>query len=326
MWEKPKTEKQIINFDTNACGIFSVLNAIESSLLKLKPDLSSLGFNSDYNISDRFTAINVGGLLGNFPYDVIESIKKNGFIPEEDLPIGGYNQLDYYDKKHITNEMKSKAKKVLDFINIDWEWVKFTNGKEKAIKEALKECPLVGVIINQNGTTHAIMIPNDKEYFDSYEPYVKKLDINKIHYAIKVKISLKEVADVIITRTYVAKQTLGELKAFKNGKVFKCKTLELPWLDNQQNISCIPQGLYDVVYTFSPRMLKYTYELKKVQNRSGIRVHTANYFYQLKGCIALGDGFKDINKDGQLDVINSSKTIKAFEAFMEKKNYKLLIK
>ena len=72
--------------------------------------------------------------------------------------------------------------------------------------------------------------------------------------------------------------------------------------------------------------MKFTYEIEKVSNRTGIRIHSANFYYQLNGCIALGVTPKDVNKDGQLDVLNSRNTIKAFEQFMGKSNFKLLIK
>lgn len=136
-----------------------------------------------------------------------------------------------------------------------------------------------------------------------------------------------EQASVVITRKKdTGKQTLGKLVATNNGATFTCDTLELSWKNNEKNISCIPTGTYEVKHTFSPRFMKYTYEIQKVPNRSGIRVHVANYYTQLNGCIALGVTPKDINKDGQLDVLNSRNTIKSFEQFMGKKPFKLLIK
>src|SRR5947207_5696643 len=91
------------------------------------------------------------------------------------------------------------------------------------------------------------------------------------------------------------KQTLGTLTIVKdNGQLYVCKTLELPWKENQSNVSCIPKGEYMCKYTRSNRMSNekgrdvYTYEVLNVPNRAGIRVHIANYFTQLLGCIALG--------------------------------------
>lgn len=120
-------------------------------------------------------------------------------------------------------------------------------------------------------------------------------------------------------------QTLGTLTVNKNGVSFAVKSLELSWKENAKNISCIPKGTYDVVYSFSPSFLKYTYEIKNVPNRSGIRIHSANYASQLKGCIALGTTLTDINHDGKLDTTNSTVAIKAFEQLMDYKPFKLTI-
>lgn len=133
--------------------------------------------------------------------------------------------------------------------------------------------------------------------------------------------------DVVITRGKDnGVQTIGKLVAKRNGATFTCDTLELPWKNNERNVSCVPKGLYDVKYTFSWLFKKFTYELQKVLNRKGIRKHSGNYFTDIQGCILLGVSPKDINGDGQIDVTNSQNTVKAFEAFMGKKPYKLLIK
>lgn len=121
------------------------------------------------------------------------------------------------------------------------------------------------------------------------------------------------------------KETIGDLVATSGYATFTCKTIELPWKQNQHNISCIPVGTYQVKYSFSPGLLKSTYEVLNVPNRSGIRIHVANYFSDLKGCIGLGNGVSDINGDGQPDVINSRITIAAFEGFFGKNPFTLII-
>lgn len=129
------------------------------------------------------------------------------------------------------------------------------------------------------------------------------------------------------------KQTLGILTAVNTeDKVFVCKTLELAWKENKPDISCIPSGIYECKYTRSNRLSKlkgrdfYTYEVLGVKGRAGIRIHAANYFFQLLGCIALGSAHKDINLDQQLDVVHSGKTISEFEKFMNYENFVLRIK
>lgn len=323
MWQLPKGERQSFGYDTNACGIFSVLNCIESCLIKYNlPELKYLD-----NISDRYTSAMIGGLNGNLPTEVIESIKINGLLPENILPFGGKNQTEYYSKSVITSDMVSNAKKVLDILDISYEYVNFGLGKESSVKEALKSTPLVGVITNPNGTTHAVMIFNETQYFDSYEPYIKKLYYKRLHYAIKVIVKIKKpMRTAILTRQKSDdKQTLGELKCYNGNNEFTCKTLELAWKDNQRNISCIPTGNYKVKKTYS---LKFgtVYEVKDVKNRSGIYIHHGNYFSDIQGCILVGNRFSDINADGKLDVINSKVTRKALENFFGFEDFILIVK
>ena len=106
----------------------------------------------------------------------------------------------------------------------------------------------------------------------------------------------------------------------------KWNTLERPDKNNAPNISCIPKGTYDVKWTFSPKFLKYTYEILNVPSRSGIRIHSANFFSDLFGCVALGNGYKDINGDGRLDIINSKLAINEFESYLNKQDFRLIIK
>lgn len=126
----------------------------------------------------------------------------------------------------------------------------------------------------------------------------------------------------IIRRSDDGKQALGDL----NTGTFVCKTLERPWKNNQSNISCVPVGVYKVRWTFSPRLLRFTYELQGVMGRSGIRIHVGNFFFNVNGCILLGDSFSDVNGDLEVDVLHSRNTIKAFENLMQKKEFTLEIK
>jgi len=71
-----------------------------------------------------------------------------------------------------------------------------------------------------------------------------------------------------------------------NGKILH--TLERPWMMNRTGISCIPAGKYRAIWTRSPKLGRYTYELIGVPGRFAIRVHPANWPQELEGCIALG--------------------------------------
>ena len=57
---------------------------------------------------------------------------------------------------------------------------------------------------------------------------------------------------------------------------FMCKTLELPWRENQRSISCIPSGEYKVVIRQSPKYGS-VYWVTKVPNRSWILIHAGNW-------------------------------------------------
>ena len=120
--------------------------------------------------------------------------------------------------------------------------------------------------------------------------------------------------------------TLGMLVA----PGFTCYTLELPWHNNQRNISCIPAGTYDVEIRKSPRYGN-VYHVKEVPDRSYILIHSGNwagdkskgYRTNVAGCILLGQ--KRGILAGQLAVLNSRITINRFMREMENEPFKLNI-
>ncbi len=116
-------------------------------------------------------------------------------------------------------------------------------------------------------------------------------------------------------------QTTGKLKM----EGLTCDTLERPWSNNLPNVSCIPKGTYKVSYSWSWKFMKNTYRLEAVPKRSGILIHSGNYFFDIQGCIILGQGYKDINGDGKVDILNSRVTIKKFEDLLQRKPFLLNI-
>jgi hypothetical protein len=100
---------------------------------------------------------------------------------------------------------------------------------------------------------------------------------------------------------------------------FKCFTLELPWLDNQQNISCIPAGLYQAEKRWSPGMKAWVIWLTDVEGRTWIYIHNGNYTRQILGCILVGDGIKYLDEDDIPDVTNSEKTFERLMALVSDK-------
>lgn len=104
----------------------------------------------------------------------------------------------------------------------------------------------------------------------------------------------------------------------KNGQpVFGSLCIERGDRNNQRNVSNVPAGTYPLVFEYSPRFGRMLWELKGVPNRSECKIHPANRFDQLNGCIALGLKLKDIDKDGYSDVTSSRSTVAAFHQAMK---------
>lgn len=88
---------------------------------------------------------------------------------------------------------------------------------------------------------------------------------------------------VVLNRTYFPEGTQGTLEW--NGTLV-CYTIELPWLHNQQRVSCIPEGEYVLQKRFSPKF-KWHLHLRNVPGRDLILIHPANDAKtELLGCIA----------------------------------------
>lgn len=95
--------------------------------------------------------------------------------------------------------------------------------------------------------------------------------------------------------------TLGSIYR-ENGDIV-CKTMELPWLGNKNNISCIPEGIHRVVFEADSPLHHYPhYRLPDVAGRRGILIHKITYVKDLRGCIGVGSRFADLNNDGILDI------------------------
>lgn len=99
-------------------------------------------------------------------------------------------------------------------------------------------------------------------------------------------------------------------------------TGELPWRNNQNNISCIPAGIYVCKWTMSAHFKREMYLLENVKGRAGIRIHSANFMgdkslrfrCQLNGCIAIGERLAEMA--GQKALIVSSPAVRRFEELM----------
>lgn len=124
----------------------------------------------------------------------------------------------------------------------------------------------------------------------------------------------------VLCRQYYQKQTIGTLTVYdedSGAELFKCRTIELPDLNNQRRISCIPEGFYDVDPHVSPRFGK-CYWVKDVPKRSEILFHAANFVgssnprtgkADLLGCIGVGSKIGDITGDGIPELLDSKNTL-----------------
>jgi len=112
---------------------------------------------------------------------------------------------------------------------------------------------------------------------------------------------------ITICRWYHDDCTIGRLTLA--GHTFQCFTLELPWLLNEINISCIPEGIYRAKRRSGSKN-GYTIELKDVPDRTYIQIHSGNYTRQILGCFLVGNSVKWLDDDSIPDVTNSVITMR----------------
>ncbi len=119
--------------------------------------------------------------------------------------------------------------------------------------------------------------------------------------------------------------TTGNLYLETDGQKFMCSTLELPWKDNQRNISCIPAGTYEVAKRTHGRYYeaykkrfghKFSLELKNVSGRGDILIHTGNTKEHTRGCILVGSGLYK-NHAGNHRLYNSRWSYRELVMFLE---------
>ncbi len=98
---------------------------------------------------------------------------------------------------------------------------------------------------------------------------------------------------------------------------YSAYSLERGWNNNQHGISCIPAGTYDCQWSFMPSHNKYHYQIMNVPDRDGIFIHSINFAGDLRGCVAIGNDVRDLNGDGEIDLVGSRDAITAFEKYMQ---------
>lgn len=132
---------------------------------------------------------------------------------------------------------------------------------------------------------------------------------------------MKGVKILTLNRIYEGVEaTLGNLSA----PGFLCLTLELPWRDNYQYVSCVPPGYYEVFHRSKahPGRFKDCYELMGVPFRRYILIHKGNRPSEASGCILLGIS---LGKDGSESLEGSGIAMGALHDYVERKPFLLRI-
>lgn len=135
----------------------------------------------------------------------------------------------------------------------------------------------------------------------------------------------------------------GTLGSLWTPEGFSCHTLELPWHENKNGISCIPEGRYRCWYGMSPARKKMSYRLEKangasaVPGRAGVLIHAGNFAglkdegrqQHVLGCILVGLSVgRLLNKygDRQLAVLASGAALVEFENHMDREVFRLNVR
>tara|TARA_R110000796_G_scaffold30707_1_gene81817 strand:+ start:859 stop:1293 length:435 start_codon:yes stop_codon:yes gene_type:complete len=103
-------------------------------------------------------------------------------------------------------------------------------------------------------------------------------------------IEVKGVNLLIIRETFTEVSTIGNL--YLDGE-WLCDTLELPYIDNQRSISCIPVGQYKVRLRTARESATRDYLhllVEDVPNRDYILFHIGNSAKDTRGCVLVGIG------------------------------------
>lgn len=125
----------------------------------------------------------------------------------------------------------------------------------------------------------------------------------------------------VITRDLFFSQqaSLGNLYLYDDcaNQIFDCKTLERGWVNNENRISCLPDGIVKVVWEWSDKFERMLWEIKGVEPREECKFHVMNYWFEGNGCIGLGNNRKFIDGDAIMDITSSRDTMKKFHKALD---------
>lgn len=128
-----------------------------------------------------------------------------------------------------------------------------------------------------------------------------------------------------LIRRYFPTHTIGVLVAVDEDQnvLLSCSVLELPWVNNEHQKSCIPEGIYRVIERRTAKFGRH-YWIQDVPDRTFILQHPGNYTRQILGCQLPGQAFKKLDSDDVPDVINTRVTLDKMLALLGKE-YRLTI-
>ncbi|MDH5573263.1 MAG: DUF5675 family protein [Gammaproteobacteria bacterium] len=115
---------------------------------------------------------------------------------------------------------------------------------------------------------------------------------------------------------------------------FFCHTLELPWRNNQQNISCIPAGEYECLFVKTRRVIggmRELYWLKSVPERTGVLKHAGTfagdkskgYRSHVLGCLLLGYSIGTL--ENQQAIFQTRRCVREYIEHFQRNPIKLII-
>ena len=95
---------------------------------------------------------------------------------------------------------------------------------------------------------------------------------------------------IVLDLIRVGQSSLGTWGVIRHGQVPFVLTLERPWKDNAQHVSCIPAGRYRCRRIKSPKF-GVTFEICDVPNRTSVLLHSGNTLDDTQGCILVGEEY-----------------------------------
>ncbi len=127
---------------------------------------------------------------------------------------------------------------------------------------------------------------------------------------------------VTLLRNYKNDCTLGTV-LLPSGKVLKA--IERPWLENRQNVSCYPEGVYLAAWLERSSSGKYkrVWHIQNVPNRGGILWHVGNLVRHSKGCTL--PGIRHGILGGHTAVLSSGTGLNLMRKELEKEDFILVV-